>query len=388
MQYVFTEKTALVETNYDPAEILHQVHDRTFHEMYPAPVEFIVNITCFHDFKDRFISAEDLQLLSVWYNRGTKIHIMNSHSFTDKAGNKTSTAYHKHATIKHPRVQWAYRFVNSLPKAYILRGCTTTEKAYEFGKTLIKACTDASKVPFQSLEEGYKVIMRMCIQCKVNATSPNAKTYIEAKTELDTAHDIECFFGYVPEVITDLTDIELEFYARVFDIHMPAWFLRASNIKTEHGFAICPFTDSTEFVKAAQYEGGSVKHVYDDKTGAYLGKQTLVAKTKKEYDGNDHAPAIVPTTLQRDSAPQRLTNKVAERAQLAEQVVFYLSLPIEQQKEFMTASYGYCDDCGEYFEIREGCHCGAHVKFEDDNEYRNYMLTRHYKLSEVLYHVG
>ena len=382
MQYVFTEKTALVETNYDPAEILHQVHDRTFHEMFPAPVEFIVNLVCF-DYDQRFISADDLQLLSIWYNRGTKIHIMNSKTYTDKNGQKNSVAYHKSATVKHPRPQWAYRFVSSLPKAYILRGCTTTEKAYAFGKSLIAACTNASKVPFQSLEEGYKVIMRMCIQCDVNATSPNQKTYLEARAEIEAAHDIEAFFGYIPEVATDLTDIELEFYARVFDIHMPEWFLRASNIKTEHGFAICPFTDSTEFVTAAQYEGGSVKRVYDDKTGAYLGTQTLTPKTKKEYDGNDYAPAIVPTTLQRDSAPQRLTNPKAERAQLAEQVVFYLSLPIEEQKEFMTASYAYCDDCKEYFELKEGCRCGTHKEM-DNIEY----LLREFKLSEVLYHAG
>lgn len=386
MQYVFTEKTALVETNYDPAEILHQVHDRTFHEMYPAPVEFIVNITCFNDFKDRFISAEDLQLLSVWYNRGTKIHIMNSRSYKNKNGQYDSVAFHKHATIKHPRVQWTYRFVNSLPKAYILRGCTTTEKAYAFGKTLIKACTNASKIPLDKLEEGYKVSMRMCIQCQVNATSPNAKTYIEARSEIEAAHDIEAFFGYVPEVITDLTDIELEFYARVFDIHMPEWFLRASNIKTEHGYAVCPFTDATEFVAVDTtdspnnpkygYAGNenyapvdTVSHGFTDKTG-------------KKAPRHMACPITTPVGLQRDAAPQRLTNKVAERAQLAEQVVFYLSLPIEQQKEFMTASYGYCDDCGEYFELKEGCRCGTHTEM-DNIEY----LLREFKLSEVLYHV-
>ena len=56
--------------------------------------------------------------------------------------------------------------------------------------------------------------------------------------------------------------------------------------------------------------------------------------------------------------------------------MFYLSLPIEEQKEYMTNNYAYCDTCHEYYEIREGCTCGKHKKFENDDEYHLFMLTR------------
>ena len=44
------------------------------------------------------------------------------------------------------RVCWQWEMVDAMPKAYILRGMTTTDKAYNFGKELIDACYKANRV--------------------------------------------------------------------------------------------------------------------------------------------------------------------------------------------------------------------------------------------------
>lgn len=347
MNYVHTRKQPLVEAQYKAEAILHRIHNRVFYENYPAPMQFTVALEAF-DFKDRFISSEDMNLLSVWYNRGTTLQI----------GNKT-------LTFGNPRPQWVYTFVNSLPKPYISRGATTPQKAYDFGKKLIAACTKASRIPSKNLEEGYKAIMKACLANNIYAHSPNEKTWYETKAELDAEREIKNLYSMVPDVETSLTDIELQFYARVFDIQMPKWFLRASHIKTNNGYAVCPFTDQTAYVTLATNQ--------KDASGDF----------KPGYAGNDFENNV-PTTMLRDATPQLISNQAADRAKLAEQVMFYLNLPIEEQILFMTAEYGYCFTCKEYYALRDGCTCRENLPIEDD-EYPSIMATREFALSTALY---
>lgn len=219
MQYVYTKKQALIEAKYTTAEVLNTTHDRDFYVSHPAPVSFTIDMTEL-DYDARRVSEDDMYLLSVWYNRGTRI------------GVKAQTI-----ACKNPRAQWNYSFVDSLPAAYITRGCTTAKKAYDFGKELIARCSKASKIPNKNLEDGYKAIMHLCMRNGVYALSPNPKTWLEVKAEREAAKEIYDLYSIIPAP-AELSDIELHFYARVFEIEMPRWFLRANHIKTNYGYAV------------------------------------------------------------------------------------------------------------------------------------------------------
>lgn len=359
MKYVYTSKIRLASVTYNAFELFEAVKNnnglsRDIHEMYPAPEDFVIpNGTKQYALT---LSEDVLQLLSIWFNRGTRIHFLETY-LRPASSIKTS----------HPRSQWHYDMVDSLPQSYIKSGKTTQQLAYDYGKKLIEACNKANLIPFDKLENGYKVIARQCLEPGryIRFYSPNEKTLMEAQAELETAHTLNAIFDTTAcTTPCELSDIELEFFARVFDIKMPEWFLRASNIRIDNvsakgkkyfSVAVLPFVDATNFTPSVQFDAqGNIK----------------------SYDGNDHETQTIPASYARDAQPQKLVNPTAERKLLNEQVMFFLNMPIEEQREFMTATFDYCTHCKQYFEIRTGCTCGAHSAL-DDNEYLMYMSTRH-----------
>lgn len=384
MKYVFTSKIKLSEVTYNAMELFETIKNnkglsRALHEQYPTPTDFVVpNGTKEYNLT---LSEDVLQLLSIWFNRGTRIHFCETY-IRPAASIKTS----------RPRTQWRYDMVDSLPQAYIASGKTTPQLAYDYGKKLIEACNNANLIPFDKLENGYKVIARQCLEPGryIRFYSPNEKTLMEANAELETAHTLNAIFDTtLCNTECTLTDIELEFYARVFDIKMPEWYLRASNVRIDSvsakgnpyfSVAVLPFVDSTSFMPSLQFEGGVKRNIYDDKTGALKGTQVVTQSTAKTYDGNNQETKVIPSSYARDAQPQKLSNPTAERKQLAEQVMFFLNMPIEEQKAFMTNNYGYCEHCKEYFELRDGCTCGKHLPADDVE-----MACRQYDLSVKLY---
>lgn len=368
MKYVYTKKVALASNTYNALELFETIKHmngltRDIHEMYPAPEDFVVpNGTKEYALN---ISADVLQLLSIWFNRGTRIHFCETY-IKPACSIKTS----------RPRTQWHYDMVDSLPQTYIKQGYTTPQLAYDYGKKLIEACNKANLIPFDKLENGYKVIARNCIDTGryIKIFSPNEKTLMEAQAELETAHTLNAIFDTTAcTTPVSLSDIELEFYARVFDIKMPEWYLRASNVRIDSvsakgkpyfSVAVLPFVDSTSFMPSVQFDqNGNIK----------------------TYDGNDQETKVIPSTYAKDAQPQKLQNPTAERKQLNEQIMFYLNLPIEEQKLYATGLYDYCNDCKEWYEIRTGCTCQKHVGFENDEDYHAFMLCRKYKLSSIMY---
>ena len=366
MKYVATHRIKLVESIYNFAELAEVTADglnRDIHTCYPAPIEVVIPNSHRNEngyFEQTKISENLLQLLSIWYNRGTRIIFEPTY-----IGSATVLQ------IKHPRKAFSYEMVSSLPDSYIRSGNVTTDKAYAYGKKLIEACNACNLIPFDKLELGYKIIARQCFEPgrNIKVLSPNKKTIPEALAEVQTAHDIAAIFDTTAcSAESSLDDIQLQFYARVFDIQMPEWYLRSTLVRKDeisskgnHYFDLynLPFVDATAYTQAPQFD--SQGHI-------------------KTYDGNDFEAQAIPTSAIRDAQPQRLHNPTAEHKQLVEQVMFYLNMPIDQQKEFMTSNYGYCDQCHEYYELRDGCSCG-HCKPADDIE----MACREYALSRALY---
>ena len=83
-----------------------------------------------------------------------------------KQFNSITVAFAHGATLnghrwKKARPCWQWEMVDTLPKAYILRGMTTTDKAYAFGKELMDACYKANKVPFEVMQDAYKAVYRL-----------------------------------------------------------------------------------------------------------------------------------------------------------------------------------------------------------------------------------
>lgn len=380
MRYVFSRKILPVEAQYSLQSILTATKEglnRTVYESFPLPQDLYIP----NGAPDALltISEHALHLIAGWYIRGTAIHFQE-------------TYIRKPVTIqvKHPQTLWAYDMVDSLPASYIKAGHTTPDKAYAYGKKLIEAVNKANQISFDKLEAAYTMIARQCMEPGryMRVYSPSEKTLYEARAELEAAHAINCIFDTSSATDADrncpLTDIELAFFAKVFDIKMPEWYLRATNLRfdgtTKEGkryakIAVMPFVDSTDFAPSLQFTDGQSRFVYDSKTGQCIGKKTVVQKTAKTYDGNDQEAQVIPASYARDAQPQRLQNPAAERIRLAQQIMFFLSLPVEEQREFMTGSFDYCTRCGTYFELRDGCECGKHPALTDD-EYLKYMATR------------
>jgi hypothetical protein len=379
MKFVYTRKEKLVPTEYKAFDIFEASKSgltRELHEMYPAPESFIIpNGTKQYPL---VISASSLQLLAIWYCRGTAIYFCETYL---RPACKLQ--------VKHPQAQWHYDMVDSMPQAYIKSGHTSTQSALDYGRNLIERCNKASLIPFSHLEEAYKIIARACLDTGryIRVYSPNEKTLMEAQAELETVHVMNSIFDTTACTSEcPLPDEALAFYARVFDIQMPEWFLRASNVRLDltsakgknyFTVAVLPFVDSSDYVPGVQFDQSGDIKTYDgfmpDAQFDNAGKLKPINTTVK----------VIPGTYARDAQPQRLQNPEAQRKQLAEQVMFYLSLPIEEQKEYMTNNYAYCDSCHDYYEIREGCKCGAHEKFVDDNAYYAFMLTRKFATEYV-----
>lgn len=330
MKYVKTNKMTLVSTEY-PSNIIFENRDREFYKHFPAPATFNVPM---NSKEYPYINSSAFQILAIWYCRGTTLNFPNNSIKT-----------------RMPRDAWHYQFTDYVPRYYIERKATTTQAAYELGTKLIAACTKATQIPFHYLEQAYKDIMKACISNHILAYSPNAKTYLEANSELEVQADLEALYDYDPAVTIPYTDEELNFYARVFDITLPEWFIKNINIKTKHGYAVCPCIDS------------SGKNSYNSD---YAGN--LAA------DGENQSN--IPYSLRRDGQPQKIVNTQADRVRLSELITYYLNLPLEDRLEFFAFGYGYCPDCNTYFPLLDGCACG---KLPPMDEFEFTQLKEAYK---------
>lgn len=102
MEYV-SKEVALASNIYNALELFETIKNsgglsRTIHEMYPAPEDFVVpNGTKEYAL---YISADVLQLLSIWFNRGTRIHFLESYLRPACS-----------IKVSRPRTQWHYDMV-------------------------------------------------------------------------------------------------------------------------------------------------------------------------------------------------------------------------------------------------------------------------------------
>ena len=99
-----------------------------------------------------------------------------------KQFNSITVAFAHGATLnghrwKKAKACWQWEMVDTLPKAYVLRGMTTPDKAYAFGKELMDACYKANKVPFEVMQEAYKAVYRLlkAAHCKTYHMDENDK---------------------------------------------------------------------------------------------------------------------------------------------------------------------------------------------------------------------
>ena len=322
------------------------------------------------------ITVEEFQTMTLNYCHGAKL-------------------YGKGLRGATPR--WNYSFVDTLPKAYILAGKTTTQEAYDFGKKIIDACYKANRVDFDLLKQAYKDVLKALQAHKVylpkGTLLPNPTTRKEVWYEDTADADIENLNFYqtdaemsgvihLPgidmyeyndklyptlEAVQSAKDAELRFYCRAFQVNAPEWFISYSNQEVQYlkeeetktdkklelsngdtynytkkgkvtvrkaVFAICPTVSGTGKPKyKSDYAGNEVEPVY-----------------MKGYETDEgHAPMLqVPDTLRKDARPQKLST--ADRQMLMDSVNFFLSLPIEERKNFLADNFEYTAD-GELVEI-------------------------------------
>ena len=244
-------------------------------------------------------------------------------------------------TCKHPTPAWRYDFVDTMPQIYIRMGMTTTEQAYDFGQKLIEACYKANRVKYEALQQAYKDVFRILQkhQCwfPKNAQLPNPTTRTECYYEDVAAKDVRNLNFY--QTSAEMSDEELRFYCRAFNINAPEWFITFENhpVKytqtfTENGatkevqkkmYAICPTVSGS----------GKAKYNSD-----YAGS----------LDENGENGDVAPYSLLRDAKPLKLST--SDRAMLIDSVKFFLSLSIEEQKNFLSDNFEYTED-GELVEI-------------------------------------
>lgn len=256
------------------------------------------------------------------------------------------------------RVCWQWEMVNTMPKAYILRGMTTTDKAYNFGKELIDACYKANRVPFELMQEAYKAVYRLlkAAHCRTyhmdendNFVSdlPNPTIYPEVNAEdscLGLIQDIwdnnEAWRAELPEGLRELYDSRgydipdelLKFYCRAFQVEAPNWWISAKPVAQTYInkddekvtlYAICPEIS------------GDYKTSYSSNYAGNL-------------DENGDTQKTAPYTLLKDSKPKKLTCE--DRKLLIDSVEYFLSLPIEERKNFLADNFEYTE-AGELVEI-------------------------------------
>lgn len=232
-----------------------------------------------------------------------------------------------------PCYQW--KLVDDIPKAYILRGMTTPDKAYSFGKELIDACYKANKVPYDIMQEAYKTVYRLLkvANCKIYRDDlPNPTIVPEVTAEDECNAFIKNMRFVNKKYSTEMPEELLRFYCRAFQIDAPTWWVTAKPIAQtytrEDGskatmYAICPEINSTY-------------------------KQSYASDYAGNLDENGDKPATAPYTLLKDAKPQQLSYE--DKATIIASVEYFLSLPIEEQKNFLADNFEYTES-GELVEI-------------------------------------
>ena len=265
-----------------------------------------------------------------------------------KQFNSITVAFAHGATLnghrwKKARACWQWEMVDTLPKAYILRGMTTPDKAYAFGKELMDACYKANKVPFEVMQSAYKAVYRLlkAAHCRTyhmdendNFVSdlPSPTIYPEVNAEDSCIDLIQNIWERNADCETEMPDELLRFYCRAFQIEAPAWWFSAKPVAQTYTnkdnkevtmYAICPEIS------------GDCKATY---SSDYAGN----------LDENGDSQKTAPYTLLRDSKPQKLA--IEDRKVLIDSVNFFLNLPLEERKEFLADTFEYTED-GELVEI-------------------------------------
>ncbi len=362
MKYVKTFKASLSPSNYSPdilTTISGQHNLRAFHQQYPAPVSFKLPAT-------NVITDKQLQVLALWYLQGT--NLLYHRNFNPALPILT-------ITNPHPKARWAYEFVTNLPGHYIKANATTTQKAYEYGQRLIAAVTKANNIPFSTIEAAYKAIARPLLQTspRLKIYSPNAKTLLEVRAELQAAKELADLSQFLTEnsgeselLINLYNEYELNLYSRIFDIEMPEWSLKYKMVPTKHGYAQLPelhmSTPSTISIANTDYAGAE--------------------------DGFNDQLNRIPYTLRRDSLPTSI-HKQNLTVELAQSISWYLKTFKEtRDEELLSPNWGYCEHCG-FYQRSEGCQCGAIPSLEElelDTIYDTYDAIEdgsYYKRLEV-----
>ena len=130
----------------------------------------------------------------------------------------------------------------------------------------------------------------------------------------------------------EMPDEQLRFYCRAFQIEAPTWWISAKPVAQTYInkddekvtlYAICPEIS------------GSYNASY---SSDYAGN----------LDENGDTQKTAPYTLLKDSKPQKLA--IEDRKVLIDSVNYFLSLPIEEQKNFLADNFEYTED-GELVEI-------------------------------------
>ena len=265
-----------------------------------------------------------------------------------KQFNSITVAFAHGATLnghrwKKARACWQWEMVDTLPKAYILRGMTTPDKAYAFGKELMDACYKANKVPFEVMQEAYKAVYRLlkaahCRTYHINENDkfvsdlPSPVIYPEVNAEDSCMGLIQDIWNRNEDCKTEMPDELLRFYCRAFQVEAPAWWISAKPVAQTYVnkdnrevtmYAICPELSSTYNMSYSSDYAGNL-------------------------DENGDSQKTAPYTLLKDSKPQKLA--IEDRKVLIDSVNFFLSLPIEERKEFLADTFEYTED-GELVEI-------------------------------------
>ena len=265
-----------------------------------------------------------------------------------KQFNSITVAFAHGATLnghrwKKARPCWQWEMVDTLPKAYILRGMTTTDKAYAFGKELMDACYKANKVPFEVMQDAYKAVYRLlkAAHCRTYHMDENDKfvsdlpspvIYPEVNAEDTCLGLIQDIWDRNKAWEAEMPDELLRFYCRAFQIEAPAWWISAKPVAQTYTnkdgkevtmYAICPeISGDCSTTYSSDYAGN--------------------------LDENGESQKTAPYTLLKDSKPQKLA--VEDRKVLIDSVKFFLSLPLEERKNFLADTFEYTED-GELVEI-------------------------------------
>lgn len=136
-----------------------------------------------------------------------------------------------------------------------------------------------------------------------------------------------------------MSDEELRFYCRAFNINAPEWFITFENHPVKY---------TQTFI-----ENGATKEVQKKMyaicpTVSGSGKAKYNSDYAGSLDENGANGDVAPYSLLRDAKPLKLST--SDRAMLIDSVKFFLSLSIEEQKNFLSDNFEYTEG-GELVEI-------------------------------------